>query len=72
VAIDLGAVLDAVNADNLFCRIRPIEDAIIAHAELAESGQIRRHADEPTMHHGSGIICEPLNFAFHARANGGV
>ena len=55
MAIDFGTVLDAVNADNLFCGINPIEDAIIAHAELAESGQIIRHTDEPAMHHASGI-----------------
>ena len=71
-AIDFGTVLDAVNADQLFCGINPIEDAVIAHAELAESGQIFRHPDEPTMHHASGIVREPLDFAFHARADGGV
>jgi hypothetical protein len=72
VAIDFGTVLDAVNADNHFCGINPIEDAIIAHAELAESGQIVRHTDEPAMHHASGIVREPLDFALHARADGAV
>ena len=56
MTIDFGTVLDAV----------------IAHAELAESGQIRRHADEPAMHHASGVVREPLDFAFHSRADGGV
>lgn len=72
VAVDFGTGLDAVNANNLFCGINPIEDAIIAHAELAESGQIVRHTDEPTMHHASGIVREPLDFALHARADGAV
>ncbi len=72
MTIDFGTVLDAVNADNLFCGINPIEDAIIAHAEHAESGQIFRHTDEPAMHHASGIVREPLDFALHARADGSV
>jgi hypothetical protein len=72
MAINFGTVLDAVNTDNLFCGINPIEDAIITHAELAESGQIHRHTDEPAMHHASGIVREPLDFALHARADGGV
>ena len=37
LTIDFGTVLDAVNADEFFCRINPIEDAVISHAELAES-----------------------------------
>ena len=72
MTIDFGTVLDAVNADEFFCGINPIKDAVIAHTELAESGQIFRHADEPTMNHASGIIRKPLDFAFHARADGGV
>jgi hypothetical protein len=32
----------------------------------------RRHADEPAMHHVGGVIREPLDFAFHARADGRV
>jgi hypothetical protein len=72
VAIDFGTVLDAVNADNLFGGINPVEDAVIAHAELAEFGQIVGHADKPAMHHASGIIREPLDFALHARADGAV
>jgi len=55
MAIDFGTVLDAVNTDNLFCGINPIKDAIIAHAELAESGQIFRHTDEPAMNHASAL-----------------
>ena len=65
-------MLDAVNADQLFCGINPIEDAVIAHAELAESGQIFRHPDEPTMNHASGIVREPLDFALYALADGGI
>lgn len=65
-------MLDAVKADNLFCGLNPIEDAVIAHTEFAESGQILRHTDKPTMSHASGIVREPLNFALHARADGGV
>jgi len=72
MSIDFGTVLDTVNADNLFCGINPIEDAVITHAELAESGQIHRHSNEPAMHHASGIVREPLNFALHARADSGV
>ena len=70
--IHFRTVLDAVDADNLFCGINPVEDTVIAHAEFTESGQIHRHADEPTMHHASGIVREPLDFAFHARADGNV
>ena len=70
--IDFGTVLDAVNADELFCRINPVEDAVVADAELAESRQIHRHPDEPAMHHAGGVFREPLDFAFHARADGGV
>src|SRR5450756_1333925 len=70
--IDFGTVLDAVNADELFCRINPVEDAVVADAELAESRQIHRHPDEPAMHHAGGAFREPLDFAFHARADGGV
>src|SRR5438128_1231016 len=72
LTIDFGTVLDAVNADELFCRINPVKDAVIANAELAESGQILWHSDEPAMHHAGGILREPLDFAFHARAKGGV
>jgi hypothetical protein len=71
-AIDFGTVLDAVNAGNLFCGLNPIENAVIAHAELAESGQIHRHSNEPTMNHASGIVREPLDFALHARADSDV
>jgi hypothetical protein len=72
MTIDFGTVLDAVNTDNLLSGINPIKNAIISNAELAESGQIHRHAHEPTMHHASGIVREPLDFAFHARPDGGV
>jgi len=72
MTIDFGTVLEAVNAGNLYCGINPIKDAIIAHAELAESGQVFRHTDEPTMNHASGIVREPLDFAFHAHADSGV
>ena len=72
MAIDFGTMLDAVNTDNLLCGINPIEDAIIAHAKLAESGQIFRHTDKPAMHHTSGIVRQPLDFAFHTRADSGV
>ena len=44
MAINFRAVLDAVNADKLFCGIDPVKNAIV----------------------------EPLDFAFHARADGGV
>jgi hypothetical protein len=67
-AVNFGTVLDAVNADPLLCGIKPIKDSVIAHAELAESGQIFRHANEPTMNHASGIVREPLDFALHALA----
>jgi len=72
MTIDFGTVLEAVNAGNLYCGINPIKDAIIAHAELAESGQVFRHTDEPTMNHASGIVREPLDFTFHAHADSGV
>jgi hypothetical protein len=72
MTIDFGTVLDAVNADNFFCGINPIENSVIAHPQLAESGQILRHSNEPTMHHASGIVREPLDFALHARADSGV
>ena len=62
-------MLDAVNADELFSRINPVEYPVIANAELAEFGQIRRHADEPTMHHASGVFCEPVDLTFYARAH---
>lgn len=62
-------MLDAVNADELFSRINPVEYPVIANAELAEFGQIRRHADEPAMHHASGVFCEPVDLTFHARAH---
>ena len=71
-AIDFGTVLDAVNAGNLFCGLNPIENAVIAHAELAEFGQIVRHTDEPAMHHARGIVREPLDFALHAFADGSI
>ena len=67
--IDFGTVLDAVNADELFGRINPVEDPVVANAELAESCQIRRHADEAAMHHAGGVFREPVDFAFHARAH---
>ena len=69
VTIDFGTVLDAVNADELFGRINPVEDAVVADAELAESGQIHRHPDEPAMHHVGGVFREPLDFTFHSRAH---
>jgi len=72
MTIDFGTMLDAVNTDNLFCGINPVKNAVIAHAELAESGQIRRHTNESAMHHASSIVREPLDFAFHARTDGGV
>jgi len=72
MTIDFGTMLDAVNADNLFCGINSVKNAVIAHAELAESGQIHRHTNESAMHHASGIVREPLDFAFHARTDGGV
>jgi hypothetical protein len=37
MAIDFGPVLDAVNADELFRRINPVEDAVIAHAQFAKT-----------------------------------
>jgi hypothetical protein len=72
MAIYFGTVLNAINADELFCGINPVETAVIAYAELAESGQIHRHTHEPAMYHASGIVREPLDFAFHTRADGGV
>jgi hypothetical protein len=36
MAMDFETVLDAVNADNLFGGINPVEDAVVADAELAE------------------------------------
>ena len=71
-AINFRAVLDAVNADKLFCGIDPVKNAIVAHTEFAEFRQILRHADEPTMHHVGGVVRKPLDFTFHARADGGV
>ena len=65
-------MLDAVNADELFCRINPVEDAVIAHAEFAKPGQILRHADKPAMNHTAGIFRKPLDFALHAGAHAGV
>jgi hypothetical protein len=62
-------VLDAVNAEELFGRVNPVEYPVIANAELAEFGQIRRHADEPAMHHAGRVFRELVDFAFHARAH---
>jgi len=72
VTIDFGAVLDAVNANELFGWINPVENTVVADAELAESRQIFRHADEPAMHHAGGIGGEPLYLALDGRADGGV
>ena len=65
-------MLDAVNPDHLFCGINPIDDAVIAHAEFAESGQIFRHTNKPTVNHVRGILREPLDFALHASTDSGV
>ena len=72
VAIDFGTMLDAINADNLFGGINPVENAVVADAELAGFGQIIGHSNEPAMHHAGGVIREPLDFAFHAHADSGV
>ena len=71
-AVNFGTVLEAVNADQLFCGINPIKDAVIGHAELAEPGQIFRHTDKPAMNHASGIVRESLDFALYALADGGI
>jgi hypothetical protein len=72
LAIDFGAVLDAVNANEFFGGINPIENAVVADAELAESRQIFRHPHKSAMHHAGSVGGKPLNLALHARANGGV
>jgi len=72
MAIDLGAMLDAVNANQLLARIIPIQNAIIAHTKLAQTSQISRHPNQPPMHHDGGIFGELLNLAFDACRDGGV
>ena len=70
--IDLGAMLDAVNANQLPGRVIPIQNTIIARTELAQTSQIFRHPNKPPMYHDGGIFGEPLDFAFDAGADGGI
>ena len=71
-AIDFGAVLDAVDANEFFRGIHPVEDAVIAHAEFAQARQILGHSHEPPVNHAGGILSEPLNLAFDADAHRGI
>lgn len=68
IAIDFGAGLDAVDADEGLRVLDPVEDAPVAHPQFAKSGEIVRHADQPPMHHGGGVFREPEDFAVrHSR-----
>jgi hypothetical protein len=71
-AIDFGTMLDAVNTNKFSGGINPVEDTVIAHPEFAESRQILRHPHEPPMHHGGGVLRQPLNLTFDACANRSV
>jgi len=51
LSINFGAMLNAIDANNLFWVIDPIEDSPVANAEFAQASKIFRHADETTMHH---------------------
>ena len=72
IAIDFGAVLDAVDADEGLWMIDPVEDAPVAHAQFAKTGEVVRHSDQSAMHHGGCVFRQPKDFAFDTRADGGV
>ena len=60
-------MLDAVNANEFFGGINPVENAVVADAEFAESRQVLRHADEPAtmvnasrmLRPGADVGCRP-------------
>ena len=72
IAIDFGAMLDAVDADEGLRRIYPIEDAPVADAEVAQARKFVWHADETPVNDDGGVFSEPRDLAFDACANGGV
>ena len=72
IAIDFGAVLDAVDADESLRGIDPVEDAPVADTEFAQARKFVRHSDETPVNDGGGVFREPGNFAFDAGADGGV
>ena len=72
IAIDFGAVLDAVDADESLRGIDPVEDAPVADAEFAQAGKFVRHSDETPVNDGGGVFRESGNSAFDAGTDGGV
>ena len=46
IAIDFGAVLDAVDADQSLRGIDSVEDAPVADAEFAQARKFVRHSNE--------------------------
>ena len=72
IAVHLGTVLDAVDADDGLWMIDPVKNAPIAHPQFAKSGEIVRHADQPPMHHDGRVFRQPEDFALDTRADGGV
>lgn len=71
-AVNLGTMLYAVDPNNPLGVIRPVENAVVAHAQLAQASQILWHPYEASMHEGPGIFSQPLNLTFDAHANGRV
>lgn len=72
IAINFGAVLNSINADDFFAVINPVKDPPITNAKLAKACQIVRHSDEPAMDHHGGIFSKPKDFAFDTCADGGI
>ena len=72
IAIDFGAVLDAVDADESLRGINPVEDAPVADAEFAQARKFVRHSDETPVNDGGGVFREPRDLALDACADSGV
>ena len=65
-------MLNAIDADDFFAMINPVENPPIADTQLAKAGQIIGHPDEAAMDHDGGVVREPENLAFNTGADVGV
>ena len=72
LAIHLGSMRNSVNADDFLFVINPIKNAPVSHAQLAQTGQVVRHADEAPMNHYGSVLHQPDELIFNCGTDGRI
>ena len=72
MTIYLRAMLDAVNPDDGLRMVNPVENAMVADAEFAKTGEVVGQTNESPVHHRRSVFREPDNLPFDTRADGRI